>query len=124
MEFELNLEEQTCMHACSVSKSCTSLCYPVDYIYIHAYMQLTTTQPYRASLVAQSVKNPPAMQKTWVHFLGREDPLEKEMATCFSIPPWRIPWIEEPERLQSMGSQESENELATKPPHYSAVQKL
>ena len=45
----------------------------------------------RASLVAQSVKNLPAMQETWVQFLGQEDPLEKEMATCSSILTWRIP---------------------------------
>ena len=62
----------------------------------------------RASLVAQSVKNLPAMQDTWVRFLGREDPLEKEMATHSSILAWRIPWTEEPGRLQSVGSQESD----------------
>ena len=42
------------------------------------------------------VKNPPAMQETWVQFLGWEDPLEKEMAIHFSILAWEIPWIEEP----------------------------
>ena len=46
------------------------------------------------------------MQETWVQSLGQEDPLEKEMATCSSILAWRIPWTEEPGRLQSMGSQE------------------
>ena len=54
------------------------------------------------------VKNPPAMQETQgtqVRSLGQEDPLEKETATHFSIPAWKIPWIEEPGRLQSMGSQ-------------------
>ena len=56
-----------------------------------------------ASLVAQLVKNSPAMQETWVRFLGREDPLKKEMATCSSILAWRIPWTEEPGMLQSMG---------------------
>ena len=50
------------------------------------------------------VKNLPTMQKT----LGQEDPLEKEMATHFSIVDWRIPWTEEPGGLQSMGSQESD----------------
>ena len=59
-----------------------------------------------ASLIAQSVKNLPAMQKTRVQFLGQEDPLEKERATHSSILAWRIPWTEEPSRLQSMGSQE------------------
>ena len=49
-----------------------------------------------ASLVAQLVKNPPAMQETWVPSLGREDPLEKGMATHSSLLAWRIPWTEEP----------------------------
>ena len=60
---------------------------------------------YWASLVAQMVKNPPAMQETWVQSLGWEDPLEKEMATHSSILAWRIPWAEEPGGLQSKGSQ-------------------
>ena len=47
-------------------------------------------------LIAQSVKNLPAMQETWVQFLGLEDPLEKEMATHSSILAWRITWTEEP----------------------------
>jgi len=58
------------------------------------------------SLVAQSVKNLPAMQETQVQSLGRKDPLQKEMATHSSILFWRIPWTEEPYGLQSMGSQE------------------
>ena len=62
----------------------------------------------RASLIAQSVKNVPAMQETWVRFLGWEDPLEKEMATHSSILAWKIPWTEEPGGLQYMGSQESD----------------
>ena len=66
------------------------------------------TGPVGASLVAQSVKNLPAMQETWVQFLGREDPLEKEMATHSSILAWRIPWTEEPGGLQSIGSQKSD----------------
>ena len=57
-----------------------------------------------ASLVAQMVKKLPARQETWVQTLGQEDPLEKVMATHFSILVWRIPWTEEPGRLQSMGS--------------------
>ena len=56
-------------------------------------------------LVAQTVKNPSAMQETWVQSLGWEDPLEKGMATHSSILGWRIPWSEEPGRLQSMGLQ-------------------
>ena len=59
----------------------------------------------RASRVAQMVKNQLAMQETWVRSLGREDPLEKGMATHSSIPARRIPWTEEPDGLQSMGSQ-------------------
>ena len=55
--------------------------------------------------MAQLVKNPPAMQETWVRSLGGEDLLEKEMATHSSILVWRILWTEEPGRLQSMGSQ-------------------
>ena len=51
------------------------------------------------------VKNLPAVQETQVHSLGWEDPLEKEMATQSSVLAWEIPWMEEPGRLQSMGSQ-------------------
>ena len=54
-----------------------------------------------ASLVAQMVKNLPAMQETWVQFLGREDPLMKEMTTQSSIFAWKIPWAKEPGGLQS-----------------------
>ena len=57
------------------------------------------------SLVAQMVKCLPAMQETWVRFLGQEDSLEKEMAILSSTLAWKIPWMEEPDRLQSMGSQ-------------------
>ena len=55
--------------------------------------------------MAQLVKNLPAMQETWVQSLGREDPLEKGMATYSSILAWRIPWTEELGGLQSMGWQ-------------------
>ena len=57
------------------------------------------------SLVAQTVKHLPKMQETWVPSLGQEDLLEKEMATHSSILACKIPWTEEPGRLQSMGSQ-------------------
>ena len=53
------------------------------------------------------VKNLPAVQETGVHSLGQEDPLEKRMATYFSILAWIIPWTEEPGGLQSMGREES-----------------
>ena len=55
-----------------------------------------------ASLVAQMVKDPSAMQETWVWWLGQEDPLEKGMATHSRILAWRIPWTEDPGRLQSL----------------------
>ena len=57
------------------------------------------------SLVDQMVKNLPAIQETQVWFLGHKDPLEKGMATNSRILAWRLPWMEEPSRLQSMGSQ-------------------
>ena len=53
----------------------------------------------QASLVAQTVKRLPAVQETWVRSLGREDPLEKEMATHSSTLVWKIPWMKEPGRL-------------------------
>ena len=60
------------------------------------------------------VKNLPEMRETWVQPLGREGPLEKEMATHFSILAWKIPWTEEPGRLQFMGSQRVRHGLVTK----------
>ena len=62
-------------------------------------------QDSQASLVAQLVKNQPAMWETWVQSLGWEDPLEEEMATHSNILAWKIPWTEEPGGLQSQGSQ-------------------
>ena len=59
-----------------------------------------------ASLVAQLVKNLPAVQETQARSLGWEDPLEKEIANHSSIVAWKIPWTEEPSRLQSLESQE------------------
>ena len=66
-----------------------------------------------ASLVAQMVKNLPAMQETQVQFLGQEDPLEKGMATHSSILAWRVPRTEEPCRLQFMGSQRVRHDWTT-----------
>ena len=66
--------------------------------------------------MAQLVKNLPTMQEARVQYLGQEDPLKKEMATHSSIPAWEIPWTEEPGRLQSMGSQESD--MAWRLNHY------
>ena len=67
------------------------------YLYVSIYVC--------TSLVAQTVKHLPTMQETWVRPLGREDPLEKEMATHSSILAWKMPWTEEPGWLLSMGSQ-------------------
>ena len=66
-----------------------------------------------SSLVAQMVKNLPAMQETRVQSLGQEVPLEKGRATHSNILTWRIPWTEEPGALQSMGSGRVRNEGAT-----------
>ena len=63
---------------------------------LHAEQRQST----EASLVTQ-----PAVQETWVQSVGQEGPLEKEMATHSSVLAWRIPWAEEPGRIQSMGSQ-------------------
>ena len=62
----------------------------------------------RASLIAQLVNNLPAVQEARIQFLGREDPLEKEMAPHSSTLAWKIPWTEEPGGPQSTGSQESD----------------
>ena len=67
----------------------------------------------KASLVAQTVKDLPAVQETWIQFLGWEDPLEKGMTTHSSILAWRTPWTEEPGRLQFMGSQRVRHDWAT-----------
>ena len=74
---------------------------------------LSVTPPYETSLAAQLVKNPPAMQETWVQFLCWEDPLEKEMGTHSSIPAWEIPWTEE-HGICPWGPRVRHN-LATKP---------
>ena len=66
---------------------------------------LAAVRVWGTSLVAQLVKRLPTMRETQVRSLGREDPLEKEMAIHSSTLAWRIPWREEPGRLQSMGSQ-------------------
>ena len=59
----------------------------------------------KKQLVAQMLRSPPAVQETWVQSLGQEDPLEKGKATHSSILAWKIPRTEEPDGLQSMGSQ-------------------
>ena len=85
-----------------VSPFLTSL----SYLFLHSFNQ-------RASLVAQTVKNLPAMQDTWIRPLSWEDPLEKGMATHSSILAWIIPWAEEPGRLQFMGSRRVGHDSAT-----------
>ena len=78
---------------------------------MHQYVALEAKLPYEPPPsthtleVAQTVKNLPAMQETWVRSLGREDPPETEMAIHSSTIAWKIRWTEEPGRLQSMGSQ-------------------
>ena len=72
------------------------------------YIHRINCRSRRASLVAQSVKSLPAMWESWVQSLGREDPLEKEMATHSSLLAWRTPWTEEPGGLQFMGHKESD----------------
>ena len=70
------------------------------------YTDDITLMAEKASLVAQTVKRLPTMQETQVQSLGWEDPLEKEMATHSSTLAWKVPWMEEPGRLQPRGCKE------------------
>ena len=96
---------------CQVKKNCDKPLEIVNYIllkrrhYDSHKIKYTFVKGFGASLVAQMVKRLPAMQETWVRFLGREDPLEKEMAIYSSTLAWKIPQTEEPAWLQSMGLQ-------------------
>ena len=81
----------------NISKNCLEM--KVRYKLRNCY----TSEP--SSLVAQMIKRLPTMWETQIQSLGREDLLEKEMATHSSILAWKIPWTEEPDRLQSIGSQ-------------------
>ena len=72
---------------------------PVTQVVKYLFIKMAIT--IRASLVAQTVKRLPAMQETRVRFLGWEDPLKKEMAIHSSTLAWKVPWTEEPDRLQS-----------------------
>ena len=76
-------------------------------------MFITINEEWRAPLVAQRLKCLPPMLETWVRSLGREDPLEKEMAIHSSTLAWKIPWTEEPRRLQSMELQRVGHDCAT-----------
>ena len=80
-------------------------CYFYNLSFLMKKKKLKTPNSQRVSLVAQMVKHLSAMQGPWVQSLGREDPLEKEMATHSTTLAWKIPWTEKPGRLQSMGSQ-------------------
>ena len=93
------------------SKDC-SVSHRISYFLIGLFSDISYFQLF-ASLVAQTVKRLPAMWETQVWSLGQEDPLEKEMATHSSTLPWKIPWTEEPGRLQSMGSQRVRHYWAT-----------
>ena len=89
------------------------LLYPSPHHLLHSEdMDIQNTPPIarnsQDSLIAQLVKNLPAMQETWVQFLGQEGHLEKEIATDSSILAWKISWTEEPGRLQSRESQKSQ----------------
>ena len=72
----------------------------------------------QASLVAQMAKNLPVMQETWIRSLGWEDTLKKGMVNHSSILAWRIPWTEEPGRLQSMESQRVRHNQVTNTIHW------
>ena len=73
---------------------------------------INNCQDLNTSLVTQTVKCLPTMRETWVLSLGQEDPLEKEMATHSSTLAWKIPWMEKPGRLQSMGVTKNRTRLS------------
>ena len=79
----------------------------VSFVQICLLLPAINTRTY---LVAQTVENPSAMWETWVQSLGREDSPEESTATHSSVLPWRIPWTEEPGRLQSMALQRVRND--------------
>ena len=91
----------------------------ISYIYIHLCISLKIFYwniALRLSQNSSVVKNLPAVQEmpaTWVRSLGQEDPLEEAMATHSSIPAWRVPWTEEPGRLQPKRAGESQRRLST-----------
>ena len=122
MEGKIYIFSDRCVYVYRLPPSAAGTCIRV---YVHTYIHLSTvcsvricgsTYIYRASLVARSVKNLPAMQETWVRLLGWEDLLEKEKATPSSTLACRIPWTEEPGGLQSLGSQRVGHNLAAKLP--------
>ena len=92
-----------CVRACAEGKLVNQIKVRPNSLSLLAFTE-TYSHP-RVSLVAQTVKNLPAMKKNWVQFPGQGDPLENEMASHSSIHAWRIPWTEEPGGLQCIGSQ-------------------
>ena len=98
LEIYVFTDTYICVHACARAHTHTH-----THIYIYAW----------ASLMAQMVKNLPAMQETWVRFLDWKDPLEKRMVTHSGIIVWRVSWTKEPHRLQSMGLQRVGHDWAT-----------
>ena len=84
-----------------------AFCFPMFHL---ALIQLFS---FMSSLVAQTVRHLPIMQEPWVRSLGQDDPLAKELATHSSTLAWKIPWMEEPGGLQSMGSQRVRHNWAT-----------
>ena len=87
--------------------------WPRNHVGIPVCFACRLTSPRGTSLVAQAVKRLPTMRETGVHSLGWEDLLKKEMATHSSILAWKIPWMEEPGWLESMGSQRVRHDWAT-----------
>ena len=98
--------ERACVMTCSLlvvsQRRCIHLCFPQNLKYFPPLKTLM-----QASLVAQTMKNLPAIQQSQVLSLGREDPLGKETATHSRILAWEIPRTEKPGRLQFMGSEKS-----------------
>ena len=95
----------------NICETMTGMYFPYFYLYLFIFLFAYIWM--RASLVAYTVKHLPIMWETWVQSLVREDLLEKEMATHSSILALKIPWIEEPGRLQSMGSQRVRHDWVT-----------
>ena len=98
-----------CVYVCVYVCVCAYCVCVYEYVSMCGYVCLCVyvcVCVWGASLVAQTIKNLSAMQETWDQFLGWEDPLEKGMATHFSILAWRNPWTEEPGGLQSTGHKE------------------
>ena len=100
------LYSHLCIYQSFYAPICVSVCYLSQEMFLEFYFNIVPpwTSGLRSSLVAQTVKHLPTMRKTRVQSLGREDPLEKEMATHSSILAWRIPETEEPSGLPSMES--------------------